>query len=566
MNHTSRWLLLLAPVLLVAGCDNSSNNSNTSLPVSFPNPIFRYDAVDPTFGDTGATNAPLYTADGAVMVWNDTVYWYTGHDEAPPNSPGFVMNDWRLFESKDLVHWTNMGPVAAVKDETGTAANGHVSYDLKALFSWATQDAWAQQVVERDDASGKPKFYLYAPVNTGTAAAPSFSIGVAVADSPQGPFRDARGIPLILASDTPQDGTYPYGDIDPTTFVDDNGRAYMVWGNTIAKAVELETDMIHLKGEQPVTDPATGLMTGTDKSNVTISILDVPYFEEAAWLGKHGGLYYLSYATSPLPEQIAYATSTSPLGPWTYGGVLLDNQPNTITVHQSIFDFKGASFMTYHTAALPGASSFRRASCLDRLYYNADGSVQKVVPTFDPATRPGKRIRPLSDVFAWLEYPLAGPAATSLDPNTSIGAFGGGFASASLAFGDFANTEWKVDAGLAAPEDTTLVSFLSVAAPTDYLYDSGVYNGADALAADHALRVGPPPSDPTALVAFKKAATFKYQLVPPDSYASFIGYASYLDNEASSASPLLYLQSLDGVPVVQEAPTDMRLATFDLQD
>src|SRR6478752_2741127 len=153
-----------------------------------------------------------YTADPAPMVYNDTVFLYTGHDE--DNAFGFEMHDWLLYTSTDMVNWTDHGAVASLKD-----------------FKWLPYDngAWAAQCVHRNN-----KFYLYCPVPNGAG------IGVLVADSPYGPFKDPIGKPLI--KNGPQ-------DIDPTILINDDGQAYLYWGNPELYYVKLNSDMISYSGE-----------------------------------------------------------------------------------------------------------------------------------------------------------------------------------------------------------------------------------------------------------------------------------------------------------------------------
>lgn len=155
-----------------------------------------------------------YTADPAPMVYNDKVYLYTTHDE--DNSTWFTMNDWRLYTTSDMVNWTDHGAVLSYTD-----------------FSWAKGDAWAPQCIERDG-----KFYMYVPMisNINNRGA----IGVAVADSPYGPFYDPLGKPLVQSE---------WGDIDPTVFIDDDGQAYLYWGNPNLYYVKLNEDMISCDGE-----------------------------------------------------------------------------------------------------------------------------------------------------------------------------------------------------------------------------------------------------------------------------------------------------------------------------
>ena len=149
-----------------------------------------------------------YTADPAPMVYQDTVYLYTTHDE--DNADGFLMKDWLLYTSTDMVNWTDHGAVASLKS-----------------FSWVNKDngAWAIQVVERNG-----KFYMYCPIHCN-------GIGVLVADSPYGPFKDPIGKPLVWQKEN-------WYDIDPTVFIDDDGQAYMYWGNPDPYMVRLNKDMI----------------------------------------------------------------------------------------------------------------------------------------------------------------------------------------------------------------------------------------------------------------------------------------------------------------------------------
>ena len=146
----------------------------------------------------------IYTADPAPMVHNGTLYVYTGHDE--DKSTWFTMKDWRCYSTTDMVNWTDHGsPLSAID------------------FSWVKADAWAGQCIERNG-----KFYYYVPMNQKTGG---MAIGVAVSDSPTGPFKDALGHPLVFDRS---------GDIDPTVFIDDDGQAYLYWGNPDLQICEAE--------------------------------------------------------------------------------------------------------------------------------------------------------------------------------------------------------------------------------------------------------------------------------------------------------------------------------------
>jgi beta-xylosidase len=184
-------------------------------------------------------------------------------------------------------------------------------------------------LIERDDASVNTKFYFYETVEGGRSSY-GISIGFAVADRPEGPFMDARGIPLVFLDDTAGTASHAWRNLDPAVFVDDDGRTYLYWGNGVLYWVELEQDMIHMKGETYTTD-SSGRMQNRDIRGVQIHVITtLPGYTEAPWLSKHDDVYYLTYA-SDFPESISYATSASPEGPWQHRGVILDRVRNSST-------------------------------------------------------------------------------------------------------------------------------------------------------------------------------------------------------------------------------------------
>jgi hypothetical protein len=161
----------------------------------------------------------IFTADPGALVHDGTLFVYTGHDEAALGGNDFVMRDWHVFSSTDTVNWTNHGARMALTD-----------------FAWANRNAWAGDVVHRNG-----RFYWYVPVNK--ASTNSMSIGVAVGDTPLGPFHDALGRALI-DNTTPNHSAF---DIDPTVFVDDDGQAYIYWGSfSSPRAARLKSNMIEL--------------------------------------------------------------------------------------------------------------------------------------------------------------------------------------------------------------------------------------------------------------------------------------------------------------------------------
>ena len=282
----------------------------------------------------------IFTADPAPIVYNDTLFLYTGHDVAPENAPNYLMRDWYLFSTTDMVNWKDHGAVLSPK-----------------VFSWAGEDAYAAQCIERNG-----KFYWYVAVGhkADENSKGGFAIGVAVSDKPYGPFKDAIGKALIVNEMT-TDLKHSWDDIDPTILIDDDGQAYMYWGNQSCRYVKLKENMIELDG--PVT------------------VIPKPQnFTEGPWIYKRNSLYYLVYAAK-FPETIEYCTSTSPTGPWTYRGVIQDTVPNSTTTHAGIIDYKGKTYFFYHNGALPTGGNYRRSVCVDYMYYNPDGTIQKVIQT-----------------------------------------------------------------------------------------------------------------------------------------------------------------------------------------
>ena len=225
-----------------------------------------------------------YTADPAPYVHNDTVYLYTTHDE--DGAEGFQMKDWLLYTSTDMVNWQDRGAVASLKD-----------------FKWfkGENGAWAEQVIERNG-----KWYMYCPIH-------GHGIGVLVADSPYGPFKDPLGKPLAWEGD--------WFDIDPTIWIDDDNQAYMYWGNPVLKAVKLNEDMISY-------------------SDSIMHFPKIQDYQEGPWFWKRNGNYYLAYASTCCPEGIGYAMSKNPLGPWEYKGHIMNHTPRTRGNHPGSIEIR----------------------------------------------------------------------------------------------------------------------------------------------------------------------------------------------------------------------------------
>ncbi|MCY0970430.1 glycoside hydrolase family 43 protein [Chryseobacterium wangxinyae] len=281
-----------------------------------------------------------FTADPAPIVYKDTVFLYTSHDE--DDAFGFKMKDWLLYTSTDMVNWTDHGVVASLKD-----------------FEWTDPEngAWAPQVIERNG-----KFYMYCPMPG------QRGIGVLVADSPYGPFKDPIGKPLVKNSSD---------DIDPTVLIDDDGQAYLYWGNPNLWYVKLNKDMISVDGPV-VKDPSIAKVKGS---------ADPFHYQEGPWVWKRNGNYYLAYASTCCPEGIGYAMGKSATGPWEFKGMIMDSDKRSNGNHPGIIDFKGKSYVfgfNYNLAKQSISKHYeRRSICVSELIYNADGTIQKL-PFWNP--------------------------------------------------------------------------------------------------------------------------------------------------------------------------------------
>lgn len=306
-----------------------------------------------------------YTADPAPMVHNDTLYVYTSHDEDETVKNFFTMNDWKCYSTTDMVNWTDNGTVLSYKD-----------------FDWSRGDAWAGQCIFRNG-----KFYYYLPVNQKNGGN---AIGVAVSDSPTGPFKDALGKPLLTG----------YGYIDPTVFIDDDGQAYLYWGNPNLWHVKLNDDMVSYDLEygikkEDLRDDNFGYRSKKIDNRTAA-------YEEGPWLYKRNSLYYLFYPAGGVPEHLAYSTAKSITGPWTYGDTIMHviQKGGAFTNHPGVIDYKGKSYLFYHNGALPGGGGFKRSVCVEPLCFNADGSIPLIEPTHDGVKESASFLNPRKRVQA----------------------------------------------------------------------------------------------------------------------------------------------------------------------
>ncbi|QOV39954.1 family 43 glycosylhydrolase [Streptomyces ferrugineus] len=274
---------------------------------------------------------PGLNADPNIVRFGDTYYLYPTTD----GFEGWSGTQFKAYSSKDLVHWKDHG----------------VILDLGPDVSWADARAWAPTATEKN---GKYYFYYSADTN----------IGVAVSDSPTGPFKDPLGKPLVAR------GAYSGQMIDPAVFTDDDGQSYLYWGNGRAYVAPLNDDM-----------------TSIDTSKV--KDITPSGYNEGTFVIKRKGTYYFMWSENDTRDEnyrVAYATGPSPTGPWTKHGVILEKDLSLGIKgpgHHSVVHVPKTDewYVAYHRFAIPGGDGTHRETTLDKLEFDADGLIKKVVPT-----------------------------------------------------------------------------------------------------------------------------------------------------------------------------------------
>jgi beta-xylosidase len=344
----------LAPTFTTAPGVTVSPASGSTVDLSSPQ---TYTLTQPG-GDTVSwtmearvVNSPVLPglyADPNIAVFGDTYYIYATTD----GFPGWGGKEFYVWSSKNLVDWERSEEPFLTLD----GANGNVP--------WATGNAWAPTIIERDG-----KYYFYFSGHNPTHNRKT--IGVAVADSPVGPFT-AQPTAMILNNEEVTSGQA----IDPAAFHDPvSGKWYLGWGNGNNAAVlaELSDDMISLK---PGTYQRIDGLTS---------------FREGLFFNYREGLYHLTYAiddTGSENYRVGYATSTSMNGPWTYRGVILQKDLSLGIKgpgHSSIINVPGTDdwYIAYHRFAIPGGDGTHRETTIDKLEFGPDGLIKPVVPTLE---------------------------------------------------------------------------------------------------------------------------------------------------------------------------------------
>jgi len=280
-----------------------------------------------------------FTADPSARVFEGKVYVYPSHDILAAEGKGrvgwFCMEDYHLFSSDNLTDWTDHGVI--------------VSQDKVPWVNSKSYALWAPDCIYRN---GKYYFYFPAPAKD-TTLGRGFSIGVAVSDKPFGPY-------------TPQpEPIKGVRGIDPNPFIDKDGQAYLYWSARNIFVAKLKENMLELASEPKVIEnlPEKGLKEG-------------PYMFE------RNGIYYLTYPhAEDSTERLEYAIGENPMGPFKVTGVIMDESPGCWTNHQSMIEFNNQWYLFYHYNDLSPDFDKNRSVRIDSLFFNKDGTIQKVIPT-----------------------------------------------------------------------------------------------------------------------------------------------------------------------------------------
>ena len=283
-----------------------------------------------------------FTADPSAQVFNGRVYVYPSHDILAKEGKGrpgwFCMEDYHVFSSADLTGWTDHGVI--------------VSQNKVNWVDSTTYSMWAPDCIFRNG-----KYYFYFPANNKDLIIndrKAFSVGVAISDKPEGPF--------IPQSEPIKD----VPGIDPNVFIDKDGQAYLYWALGKIYVAKLKDNMLELASAPQVVEslPGKGLIEG-------------PYLFE------RNSIYYMTYPhVQDKIERLEYAVGDNPLGPFKFAGVIMDESPmNCWTNQQSVIEYNGQWYLFYHQNAYSPKFDKNRSICIDSLFFNADGTIRKVIPT-----------------------------------------------------------------------------------------------------------------------------------------------------------------------------------------
>ena len=278
-----------------------------------------------------------YTADPTARVFNNKVYLFPSHDIPAPagqRQDWFCMEDYHVFSSENLTDWTDHGVILSQENVPWGKPDGY--------------SMWAPDCVYKNG-----KYYFYYP--NAPREGRGFAIGVAIANRPEGPYTPEK------------ESIKGVGGIDPCVLIDDDGTAYLYWSGMGIRGGRLKENMTELADGSQVME---GLPEG---------------FKEGPFAFKRDGRYYLTFPwvrKDKGTETLAYAMSDSPLGPWQFKGIIMAEHDNSCwTNHHSLVEYKGQWYLFYHRNHYSPNMDKRRSACIDKVSFNADGTIQEVKQT-----------------------------------------------------------------------------------------------------------------------------------------------------------------------------------------
>lgn len=302
--------------------------------------MYQYLMANPTYSNVVLPPNPfithMYTADPSAHVWEDgRLYVYPSHDISPARGCD-LMDRYHIFSTDDMVNWKDHGEIFSSADVPWGRPEGG--------FMWAPDCAYKDGT-----------YYYYFPHPSESYTNNSWKVGIATSSKPAEDFTVLPDYVKGLES-----------LIDPCVFRDDDGQYYFYQGGgSVCKGAKLKDNMMEIEGELQ-------LMEGLED------------FHEGAWVFKRNGVYYLTYADNHTDgnkyNRMRYAVSDNPLGPWKYAGIYLD-ATNCYTIHGSVVEYKGQWYAFYHNNDLSGGNHGERSICVDKLYFNLDGTIRKVFQT-----------------------------------------------------------------------------------------------------------------------------------------------------------------------------------------
>jgi len=334
-----KWIIAVLALFMLVSCSKSSGGSTTTTP---PPPTdttvdnSQYQAAWLLF-DTAHKNpfvTSIYAADPSAHVWADgRLYVYPSHDIDPPKGCN-LMDQYHVYSTDDMVHWTDHGEILRASQVPGSTSEGS--------FMWAPDCAYKNGT-----------YYFYFPHAVDSPWNTNWKIGVATSSKPASDFKFQQYIEGLESL------------IDPCVFVDDDGQAYLYYGGGgVCKGGKLKDNMMEVDGSMQT-------MSGLQD------------FHEATWVHKYNGTYYLSYADNysgtNKGNQMRYATSKSPLGPWLARGVYIESTISS-TDHGSIVQYKGRWYAFYHNSSVSNYD-WLRSICVDTLGYTSSGLIKTVIQT-----------------------------------------------------------------------------------------------------------------------------------------------------------------------------------------